>query len=534
LVNNCSIDATPSGVRARVAVAAFALALLAGLPAGSRADVERASQSQLTGPCSWAGESDQRDVNIGAPDLDAFYWLNPLTPRAGTRVAITGSYPRARYFSFHVYNAAGDALDSIYDQQIQPVSGSANPYRAVPAVGAGDRYTVYVEFSAKPAHPATNTLYVDPAAAGAVAPLVYRVYVPQSPLDPAGGVPFPQAAIQTAGGETLVSEGACATTPPPFGSVLWQQFALADYPSAAPRLQVQGATPTPTWQRSFGNQLGNQQNAYLVALISRQYGDLVVVHARAPSFPDTRAGQPAWGEYQLRYWSFCTYDQYGQAGIGCAADYGAAIRDGWVTYVVSDPGQRPSNATAANGVTWLPWGGDQSGAQIVYRNMLPSPGFRYAAQRITPHDSARGVMGPYYPDAVYCSKSTFVRGGWAACSARSGARPNTPAAPQSACHPRALPHARGATAPATLIELARITRQPRRAHRAGLALEIELSHSARLSVRIRARGGLHTRLLKPRRLHACRIYVLKLPPSHGVVTLDASVGRTYERRELRA
>jgi hypothetical protein len=463
-------------------------------------------------------------VNVGAPDLDAYYWLDPLTPQAGTRVAITGSYPQARYFSFHVYDKNLDALDSIYDQEIRPDAGGANPFSAA-TQNPNHRYTVSVQFTAKPAHPAANTLYANPAATGSVVPLVYRIYVPQNPAQPDGNVAFPQVQIQTTAGQPLVTQGACSTTPPAFGSALWQQFANADYPSIMPATGVSGATQVPTWTRSFGNQLGNQQNAYLGALISRQYGDLVVIHTRAPTFPDTRAGEPVYGHDQLRYWSLCTYDQNGQAGIGCAADYDAVIRGGSITYVISDPGERPANATAANGVTWLPWGGDQSGAQIVYRNMLPDPSFRYAAERITPTSDPKAVMGPYYPQAVYCAMATFERGGWRACFTAQSALPGA----QSTCAARALP-ARGSLRRGTLIVLARVQRR-RGAH--DRTLVVRLSHPARLSIQVATRRRRRTRTLQRRALTACRTYTIALPAGTRTIKLTARAGRAYERRSER-
>jgi hypothetical protein len=124
----------------------------------------------------------------------------------------------------------------------------------------------------------------------------------------------------------------------------------------------------------------------------------------------------------VRYWSLCTYDEQGEAGFACAADYRAAVRKGYVTYVISDPGARPPNATRRQGVTWLAWGGDQYAAQIVLRNMLPSGPFRYAVQRIAPGADPRRVVGAYYPLAVYCSTATFAAGGWRACFAHAHVR----------------------------------------------------------------------------------------------------------------
>jgi len=390
-------------------------------PLGARAADTRAEVvSPIASPvCSWAGETDQQDVNIGAPDDDAFYWLSPLVPSSGTEVLISGYYPRSRYFSFHVYNDQGEALDSIYDQQIEPDPQSANPFLAKPPQGAGDSYTVTVRFEPRPADPAPNTIYAGEPSSSAVALLVYRDYVPVEASSPSGGVPYPQVTIADARGTPLVQEGACSTTPPAFGSALWQAFAEGSYPDGLPNDPPSSASAPPQWSRAFGSRLGNQQNAYLETVVSHAYGQIVVIHTRAPTFPNTSAGQPPYKAAQLRYWSFCSYDAEGEALVGCVADYHAVIRAHEITYVISDPEHRPANATAANGVTWLPWGA-QSAAQIVYRNLLPEASFPYAAERITtPTQSVPETMGPYYPTAVYCSKVTFEAGGWRACQ-RSG------------------------------------------------------------------------------------------------------------------
>jgi len=373
--------------------------------------------------CSWAGETDQQDVNIGAPDSDAYYWLSPITPNADTEISIAGSYPQARYFSFHVYNDEGEVIHSLYDQQIAPDPGSDNPFVRKPRKGAGDTYHLTVRFEDEPADPAANTIYAGEPNASAADLLVYRVYVPEDSSEPEGSVPYPQETVATDTGTPLIEDGACSITPPAFGSALWQLFAEGNYPEGVPTEAPAEASATPEWARAFGSRLGNQQNAYLETVVSHAYGQIVVIHTRAPTFPDTSAGQPPYRRSDLRYWSFCAYDSEGEALVGCAADYRAAISRHEITYVVSDPEHRPANANAANGVTWLPWGA-QAAAQIVYRNMLPASSFPYAAESITsPEQSVAAIMGPYYPTAVYCSTATFEAGGYQACqrAARSAA-----------------------------------------------------------------------------------------------------------------
>jgi hypothetical protein len=53
-----------------------------------------------------------------------------VTVQSGTQVVITGRYPAARYFSFTLYGSTGQPLDSVYDKQIAPDKGSANPSAA--------------------------------------------------------------------------------------------------------------------------------------------------------------------------------------------------------------------------------------------------------------------------------------------------------------------------------------------------------------------------------------------------------------------
>ena len=395
------------------------LLVLALAPTATHVSAARAASPPTSAMCSWAGETDQRDGNIGAPDSDAHYWMAPVTPNADTEIQIAGQYPRARYFSFHLYSEEGFALHSLYDQQIAPAQGSANPFVAKPPRGSGDDYRVRVRFETAPSDPTPNTLYAGEPSAGAQYLLVYRVYVPSNSEDPEGGVPFPQVTVASASGSALLTEGACATTPPSFGAALWQTFAEGDYPEGLPAQppSSESVSATPQWARSFGNRLGNQQNAYLGTTVSRAYGQIVVIHTDAPTFPNTTAGQPVYKPSDLRYWSFCTYAADGEALVGCAADYHAAIAGHEITYVISDPADRPANATSQNGVTWLPWGAEGT-VEIVYRNMLPAPSFPYAAQRITsPTQSVQQTMGPYSPTTVYCSTATFDKGGWKACGA---------------------------------------------------------------------------------------------------------------------
>jgi hypothetical protein len=399
----------------RILAAALATAIAASTAA--TAAPSSAPPSPLT--CSWAAGSDPDAANVAFPDTNATYWLARFTVEPGTRLVINGSYPKARYFSFHVYHPGGVPLDSLYDAQIRPDKGSANPYAGKPAYGTGRRYTVTVAFAAKPAHPAPNTLYAGqtgistlPNAAGE---LMLRVYVPTDASSATGGVPLPTVRLETATGQTINAGDACTGKLPQTGAGVNQAITSNNFPteSSAPV-----ATPVPTWGRAYGNPYagfyGNLQNAYLTATISHEYGNLVVIHAKAPTFPDTRRGVPPYAPAQMRYWSICQNSDSTRVNA-CAADFQAPLRNGYYTYVISDPSQRPRNATVANGVVWLPWGASDGSATVIYRNMLISKSFHQAAQDVNKGDDPKKVMDRYYPSAVYCTRQRFERGGWASC-----------------------------------------------------------------------------------------------------------------------
>ncbi len=391
----------------------------AALPAATSA----ASEShEVPTQCSWGLSSNPNTVNVEYPDLNAKYWGHELVPPLGGRLVITGYYPAARYFSFHVYDEKLVPLDSIYDSQIAPNPGSSNPFVHKPKRGSGDHYTVYVDFTPRPSDPAPNTLYVGDTPQGTPTPegtLMYRVYVPNNAAEPAGSVPLPKITWQTDEGTTLQEYGVCASSSIEVGGQLNEEIASSNYPEGAPTPEIPEATNPPKWARAFGSELvgvwANQQNAYLKATISRQFGDIVVIHGKAPTFPNTRAGQRVYRKRQVRYWSICENSETTRV-IACAADYQAAISGGYYTYVISDPDKRPANATAANGVTWLPWGGAFPSGQVIYRNMLPAPSFTQAVQNVPEGSAPQALMGPYFPDAVYCTTATFEAGGWKACA----------------------------------------------------------------------------------------------------------------------
>jgi hypothetical protein len=418
------VSQAKAAARRRLRAASATAAIVALVCAAALGGAQASAAAEPPTQCSWGLQSNPDVVNVEYPDLNAHYWGRPLFPQLGGRLVISGEYPRARYFSFHVYDEKLVPLDSIHDTQVAPDRGSSNPFLHRPKRGSADHYTLYVEFKAKPADPAPNTLYVGDTPQQTPTPegtLMYRVYVPNNPSDPAGGAPLPQVTWETEEGATIQHYGACAGNSIEIGGQLNEEIANSNWPEGVPAPAVPEATNPPRWGRAFGNELvgvwANQQVAYLKATISRQYGDVVVIHGKAPTFPNNRAGQPPYRKRQVRYWSICENSETTRV-LACQADYQAAISGGYYTYVVSDPDKRPANATAANGVTWLPWGGTMASGQVIYRNMLSASSFAQAVQNVPEGSSPQALMGPYFPQAIYCARATFEAGGWTACEKR--------------------------------------------------------------------------------------------------------------------
>jgi len=161
----------------------------------------------------------------------------------------------------------------------------------------------------------------------------------------------------------------------------------------------------------------NRDNAYLASIANYQPGKVIVVRGKAPTTPDTQAGQSPATPSQLRYWSFCTNEYRKPYPVSfCTIDHEAPLdASGYYTIVVSTPGERPTTATTANGIDWVDWGSTSTNLLMAFRHMLPDPGFTQTVKNVAPGQLASEVMGEYTPVAKYCDKATFEAGGAPAC-----------------------------------------------------------------------------------------------------------------------
>ena len=374
----------------------------------------------LSAGCDWPVKSDADTLNVAFPDEGANYWAAALPPVPGARVRITGRYPRSRYFSFHVYDATQTPVDSLLDRELDPSKGR-NRFRE--KTRRGGRYTAFLEFTDAPAEAPANTFYAGTGKSAGV--VIYRTYVPDDPASPAGGVPLPRMTLETADGSgRIVRFKRCAPLPPPSDGQVNDVINATTFPNGVPRpAPWLRAEDPPFFDRAgalagMGDQpgfLSNQHVAYVRGSFARRFGDVFVLRGKAPTFPDTGAGESPTAPRDVRYWSICMNEFASQRYVECISDFEAITdADGVMTIVAGDPEDLPQNLT---GLNVLRWPGAYYDALILYRHMLPADDFPYAVQRLEPGVPITDEMGPYGLVGRYCATATIDTQGVDACFA---------------------------------------------------------------------------------------------------------------------
>lgn len=423
----------------------MALALLVNSP------VVRAQDFNYRG-CAWPLIfSPEGSGNVQAPDSAARYWLMPFDTQYET-MTIQGNFPNIRYFSFAAYETiAYDAEENtqmgfhlaehhLYDAQIDPDPGSTNPF--VTPGGTDCTYTIVIS---RIGQSSGNTIAVSPDLVW----VVLRMYVADA--DPSlsgqslmGGVPLPTITLTEKNGAGHQLE-ACS----PINK--WSDVSALTQFLFPPGMDLNVDEGTPSsnrlWFASPENPPSilwpNPDGKYMMMWPGNNYqpGRIIVIHGKAPSFPDTFDGSPIWvpsrgfRTVEMRYWAMCQIDAaLPFSAVDCTTDLTTRLQGGDYTIVISDDRQRPD--WLRSNINWLPYGDEQYPKFLIFRNMLPADDFPYAIQnaweagctfdfefpnlpdRKALDDQgpcAQQVMGDYYPEAVWCDKSTFVHGGWQAC-----------------------------------------------------------------------------------------------------------------------
>ncbi len=176
-------------------------------------------------------------------------------------------------------------------------------------------------------------------------------------------------------------------------------------------------------------------NHYLTRCMALNTGKVAVLTGRKPTTPKTRAGQPVMTSAQARFWSITTYDDsfdtnnpnrpFGQPISTINDEDIVTDATGHYTIVFSKAEDRPANATAANGVTWVDWGPKGLSAFFM-RWQAVGPEWSFAktpdeinlGRQTDPNsvvfdptvigrNNNAGFLGEYQPIVHYLDKSAF-------------------------------------------------------------------------------------------------------------------------------
>ncbi|MGD9710910.1 MAG: hypothetical protein AB7V46_02440, partial [Thermomicrobiales bacterium] len=419
-------------------------------PGASPPPMEVFLEQIMTGQaCAWTVEiaPTSNALNAAYPETHASYFVMPYVLSPGESLILEGTYPFARFFSIVTYyrdlgpqGTGLELLGWLPDFAIVPDAGSANP--SVDATASTDpsqrSWTIEVTGTASAS---SEPVVATPVEGRNVLPgmsadiensigvMAMRVYLPEDASDTTGGVGLPSL--------TLVDEsnGSRPLTPCTAEErQIWKQFFtpfLEQIIEAAPPLPLpQSVDAPPDWVQNRFPGLGtNPDNRYLMTPVAWTPGRIVVIRGQAPTFPNTLAGDPQTTAADLRYWSFCTGSNVNPlVTTACVADFEIPLDDdGFYTVVVSQPEDQPANATVENGVSWLQGAPPNQPDLLFLRHMLPSDAFFDQSVWAVPEQTsgvAEEIMGPYFPQTVYCDTATFEEGGAEACFSLSA----TPAA----------------------------------------------------------------------------------------------------------
>lgn len=392
-----------------------------------------------TPACSWTYALNEQLANIFYPDKYATYWVAVFPSIPGSRLKIEGTYPRSRYFSYNVYDAAQRPIDHIADLNVLHQGPGFNPYAMEGGTVTG-QYVAYVKPEVKPAKPEPGTLYSaatnlpggNDAPVNPVVSLAYRVYLGEG--DVQGGVELPKLTLETADGQqSVVAFSRCQTLPlvpataalndslrdgsyqtimrlptggdpePDFFKFYSIPKALSDYGGSRTGRSFQDNALT---QDRSGGFLSNRDNAYVFAVADKGVGSAYVVRGRAPVAARKPHEAPN-GPAQVRYWSLCTNEFFTQRFVDCLHDREFNIDEqGFFTLIVGDANQKPRGLDQMQGVNFLPWGAYPDSV-LIYRHMLPSAQFPQAIQNIEQGTEPVKVMGDYLPQLTYCEPSVM-------------------------------------------------------------------------------------------------------------------------------
>lgn len=416
--------------------------------------------------CFWTRGPVSADpyMNIAYPDANVFYWSAIFSVPKGAKLELEGQFPHSRYMSLISYDQRGAPIESLADYLIQPQDGAVNPFREgarrdskqrdykieitnLPKVirrEEGKLLNVPKYDEGQPVqnkNTISNSLNATAYGDGQQS-ILYRIYVPDADKNETAGVPLPEPILTLASGEVLRGAEACKAmnssqpltiTPNAVAMPMATYRELVNLPN---KPATHPATVPPTWylqydrkflrgiytgempdspRKSTGGFYPNLDNNYVRTIINRKHGKVFVLKGKIPKTPKTHKGDKIMTKGELVYWSICSNQGFANTRVNdCLFDEEVPVnKNGDYMIVISRAEDRPRNARKECGFAWLPMADDGDGALdedvtvVQIRNMLASPDFKHAIQRVTEIGTEKEVMGPYLPISFYVTPGAF-------------------------------------------------------------------------------------------------------------------------------
>jgi hypothetical protein len=366
----------------------------------------------------------------------------------GSELYIDGEYPYSRYMSIISYNARGKPLESLADYLIKPLGTSINPFiNGNKRLNKKRNYNIQILDNEPVTNRETgiisslssNNILNAPSYGPKQQLIIYRVYLPDNNTGPIGGVDLPKPTVLL-NGKSYTGKDACdvlnsnqklAITIDAAGLPAMQYRELASqhnkpitWPAQNPpkwyiQMDRQSLIGIYTGEfnnnapRSTGGFFPNLDNHYLRTVINRKYGKVLLLKAKAPLTPKTYKSNDVYVENELRYWSICSNQSFGNTRVNdCLFDEEIPLdEDGYFTIFVSRLEDKPRNAIKECGYAWLPMADDGDGIYdndvsiIQFRHMLAKSDFPYSIQNVMNQSDSKKVMKEYFPKSRYFMKN---------------------------------------------------------------------------------------------------------------------------------
>ena len=362
------------------------------------------------------------------PETNAAYWFHAwnVNEFGGKQMMkVSGTFPHARYMSFHVYNGkTGKALQTLKDVDIQPDEGSLNPYAPGVLRNTPNRsYTLWIVPEGSENKDQKNGLAFpdDPENMA----LIYRVYRPDDGMNVQGNSEMPS--METFLADSGKPSSGCKSTmiiPESMKKNVRKNLVKIIHDDHLKRAEANRVFPFYGRYSKYSPFFPNLHIVYGLSYLYKELDDLAVIRFKAPSIPQTGSGGGTLDlDRDVRYWSVCLQGTKESNTSGCVTDEEALMsKDGWVTVVYGPDDDDLRQATEEKGHNYETWGFHLADRMISIRYIENNKPF-HGSYRNTPgvndpkenfsaesreRFEAHKFIGEYSAKGIYCSEEAYL------------------------------------------------------------------------------------------------------------------------------